>query len=403
MSKIICDVCGTSYSDSATNCPVCGTARSDGAKPSVEPIEVTEETPKGGRFAKTPEPKATPAQKLRNRDSKVDSNSNLPMIIIVTVLLLAIVAVCVFIAVRFMDKPADNPSTGPSTSSTAPTQPTTPVQVPCTGIELLNNETRSLSFTSATDSAKLMMKALPENTTDSVTYTFTSSNPAVALVDQTGLVTPVATGKATITVSYGVFSVDVEVDVNLPVVITELKLLYSDVTLSPTNGLKLNLYNGEIDASEITWTSADETVATVENGVVTAVGNNNRGVVITATYGELKATCLVRVSGMTQRDYYLSTGYQTGTDISVTLQMGKDETFTLKLIDKNSNEAVKNVKWSFSPEGPGFCTMTELADGVKVTATKDTTSAKGGYVYVQAELNGEVYRCKIYTKAATQE
>ena len=28
MSKIICDVCGTTYPDSATQCPICGCVRS---------------------------------------------------------------------------------------------------------------------------------------------------------------------------------------------------------------------------------------------------------------------------------------------------------------------------------------------------------------------------------------
>lgn len=405
MSKIICDVCGSSYSENATQCPICGTAKSDSAKPAAEPV-VEEQAPKGGRFSRNnvSRPASGGRKPSENKDGKDEPSSNLPMIIIVTVLLLAIVAVCVFIAVRFMDKP-DDPAGSSSSSDIANTDPSGPavVDVPCTGIELVNNDTNTLSFSAANETARLTMKALPENTTEDVTYTFTSSNPAVVLVDPTGVVTPVASGSATITVSYGSYSVTVDVTVDLPVVITELKLKYSDVTLSPSNGLVLNLYDGEVDAADITWTSADETVATVENGVVTAVGNNKKGVVITATYGDLKATCLVRVTGITERDYYLSTGYQTGTDISVTLVMGSDESFTLKLIDKKTNEPVKDVTWTFSPEGGSFCTKTVLEDGVKVTATKATTSATGGFVYIQAEYNGEVYRCRIYTQPAASQ
>ena len=27
MSKVICDICGTSYSENAANCPICGSSR----------------------------------------------------------------------------------------------------------------------------------------------------------------------------------------------------------------------------------------------------------------------------------------------------------------------------------------------------------------------------------------
>lgn len=47
------------------------------------------------------------------------------------------------------------------------------------------------------------------------------------------------------------------------------------------------------ELSEVTWTSSDETVATVVNGVVTAVGEGQA--VITATCGEFNSTCIVTV------------------------------------------------------------------------------------------------------------
>lgn len=409
MSKIICDVCGSSYSETATQCPICGTAKAEDAKPAVETV-VEETAPKGGKFSKPNTRKPGDAGKS-NQDKKgsgEENPSNLGMIIIVTVLLLAIVAVCVFIAVRFMDKPDPKPTTptgSSSTQSTAPSTAPTTAKVPCTGIELVNAANKTLSFNAAGKTAQLDVKALPENTTDDVVCTYTSSNPSVALVDQSGKVTAVADGTATITIAYNTYSIKVDVTCTIAPVVSELKLLYSDVTLSPSNGLTLKLYNGEVDAADITWTSADETVAIVENGVVTAVGNNNKGVIITATYGELKATCLVRVTGIKDQSYQLTTGYTSGSTIMVTLTMGVDESFNLKLIDKE-NKAVTDAVWTFSPEGKDFCTKTETAEGVKVTAVKATKTAdgtnvaSGGYVYVQTEYENEIYRCRIYINAA---
>ena len=406
MSKIVCDVCGSTYSENEVQCPICGTTKSEAAKPAVEAIGEDVNT-NNGKFSKNNSRKngvgATAKKSGENKSANGNEEgapSNMAMIIIVGVLLMAIIAVCIFIAVRIFDQP-DMPATNPSTTeSTAPTI----LEIPCTGIELIGNADKTLNFAALTDSAQLNVKALPENTTETVTYTYTSSDPSIVIVDAYGLVTPVASGNATITVAYGSYSIVVNVTCDIPAPITELTLRYTDVTLSPANGLSLNLYNGELDPSLITWTSADESVAIVENGVVTAVGNNKYGVKITATYGDLSATCLVRVTGMEERAFLLTTGYQSGTEISVTLTMGSDESFLLKLINKETQEVVKDVVWTFSPEGPKYCTKAAEEDGLRVTATADTTTAQGGYVYVQAEYEGEVYRCKIIIKPAqTQE
>ena len=52
MNKIICDICGTSYPETADQCPICGTAKDVSAESLLEEEVVTAtERPKGGRFA----------------------------------------------------------------------------------------------------------------------------------------------------------------------------------------------------------------------------------------------------------------------------------------------------------------------------------------------------------------
>jgi hypothetical protein len=59
----------------------------------------------------------------------------------------------------------------------------------------------------------------------------------------------------------------------------------------------------------ITWSSDNETIATVENGVVTAIANGTAN--ITATCGEYSASCTVTVSGV-ERNILAGVGWNSG-------------------------------------------------------------------------------------------
>ena len=401
MSKIVCDVCGSTYSETEAQCPICGTAKSEAAKPVVE-ASGEDLANRGGKFSKTntrktgPGNSKKPGQERNNSNGEEGAPSNLAMIVIVAVLLLAIVAVCVFIAVRLIGRP-ENPNPG-STSSTQSTSQT----IPCTGIELVDSTNQTLSFTDLTQTAQLSVKALPENTTDTVVCTYTSSNPSVALVNETGLVTPVASGNATITIAYGSYTISVSVTCDIPKPITELKLTKTEVTLSPDNGLTVQLYDGELDPADIKWTSSDETVAYVENGLVTAVANGK--VTITASYGDLDpVTCKINVNGMnTETDYALACTW--GVKNDATMEIG--DTIEVFLVDKATSEPVTGLTWTPSNDFPKCCTVENTDKGVKITATATTKTDEisGQYVLIQTTYEGQVYKFKIrINQPAAQE
>lgn len=397
MSKIVCDVCGSTYSETEAQCPICGTAKSEAAKPVVE-ANGEDQASKGGKFSKTNNRKtgAGSTRKSGNENNKAGEDgapSNLAMIVIVAVLLLAIVAVCVFIAVRLIGQPDDPGSSSSSTQSTNQT-------IPCTGIELVDSANQTLSFTDLTQTAQLSVKALPENTTDTVVCTYTSGNPAVVQVSDTGLVTPVANGTATITIAYGSYTISVSVTCDIPAPITEIKLIKTEITLSPTNGLTVQLYDGELDPSDIVWTSSDETIAFVENGLVTAVSNGK--VTITATYGNLTATCKINVSGMNaETSYTLACTWGVKNDAT----MVEGEKIEIFLIDKETNQPVTGLEWTPSNDFKNGCaSFVATEKGIEVTALKTTANVSGQYVYIQTTYEGEVYRFIIRIKAAeTQE
>ena len=59
MSKIICDICGTRYPDTAEQCPICGHIREGDVQPvddffamEEEPVETYQKV-RGGRFSKS--------------------------------------------------------------------------------------------------------------------------------------------------------------------------------------------------------------------------------------------------------------------------------------------------------------------------------------------------------------
>ncbi len=328
-----------------------------------------------------------PSDNRRSTDRrKQENNSNMAMIAIVAILLLAIVVVCVFIAVRVMDR-SDAPDTTSGITTTAPTTNT----IACTGITLQDQTMENLKFTAKTDSALLLVKALPENTTEDVVCTFVSGDPTVAIVDNKGNVTPVSNGNTTITVSYKAYQITVNVTCQLAEAPAKLVLAYEDVTMG-ANNKTLNLYHGTMDPSEIQWTSSDEAVATVNNGVVTALKDGKT--TITATYGEQKATCIIRVSGLEKEEkavYALHGGWNYTND--VTLKLGSDNTFTLTLRNKTTGEVIKGLTWNVGDDFAKCCTKVETADGgVKITATS------AGTVKIWTEYEGQKYECTIRIK-----
>lgn len=121
---------------------------------------------------------------------------------------------------------------------------------------------------------------------DGSELTWTSSDETKATVDATGLVTALAAGAVTITATSGEASASVELTVKsavVPVTVTIEAPSSTDVV----NGTTLQLVGAASDGSTLTWTSSDDTIATVDStGLVTADATNVGTVTITATSGD---------------------------------------------------------------------------------------------------------------------
>ena len=146
--------------------------------------------------------------------------------------------------------------------------------------------------------ATLKATVLPENAEDR-SFNWRSSNQSIARIDADGRVSALSAGTVTITATTtdGGLTAACEVTVYTP---------YIDVTSVTLNKYSLNFIEGEsetltatvmpVNATDksIVWSSSNTMVATVDNGLVTAVKEGSA--TITAAAGGKTANCTVTVS-----------------------------------------------------------------------------------------------------------
>ena len=410
--KVICDVCGTTFPETATHCPICGCAKSPAAQTVAgDEQQVNQENStantyaRGGRFAKNNVKRNSRERTSggrfsgdRNRQNdKPEGNKGL--IAVVIILLLAIIMVVVYIGVNVFLKGIGNSDNSGNNTGSSASQDSEGNQVgdniPCTDITILP----LVELKTENEQLLLDVKLTPENTTDTVS--FSSADPDVATVDANGLLKPgTKQGETVITVICGtvvkqctvistvgeppVSSVPESQGPALPegfVLKLETYKGSGEITIA-AEGASHQLYKESmgIKASDITWTTSDPSVATVENGKV--IGVDRGTCTITATIGDQTATCLVRCPF----DAAPETNYQLS-HASVTLAQG--ETFNLSLKDKSTGANVQGIEWSASVAG-----VVEI-DGNKITG--GTVSKLTG-VDVYTEYEGVKYICKVYVK-----
>lgn len=182
-------------------------------------------------------------------------------------------------------------------SNKAATVKVTVKPVAVTGV-ILNSTSAELKAKGET--VQLTATVNPSNATDK-TVTWKSSNPAVATVDANGVVKAVANGTATITAKAGDKTATCTVKVNIPpvtVAVTGVSLNADSVKLTAkgeTKTLTATVNPSNATDKTVTWKSSNTAVATVENGVVKAVGNGTTTITVTTKDGGFTDTCNVEV------------------------------------------------------------------------------------------------------------
>lgn len=386
MSKIVCDVCGSSYSESESHCPICGTAKPEEGKPVVE-TTAQEPSRRAGRYSKNGASKSA-GGRTSDREKNAGNGqapSNLAMIIIVAVLLLAIAITAVFVIIRLLPDDGGNDNTSGSTDSTASVSK----EVPCTGIVLEIEANENLEFTELSP-VTLGVKALPENTTEQIKLACLSSDEsvvkAVVQADGTVLVTPIDSGTATVTITYRDYSVTVNVNCNIPIKL-ETNDGQTDYTITGKNPMDLleKLKNaGRLDPSKLTCESANSDIIRVDGTKLVPVMNSNVGVKVTVRYEGVEEALelLIRVAGVKDTLYELSDA-----DNDTTIDVG--ESFVLYVKDKDGKPVTEGITWTVSNDFNKCCTYVQTENGVKITGTASTKPYSGTYVLIYANYSYE--------------
>lgn len=404
MSKIICDVCGTSYPETATQCPICGCVRPVDTV-TVNTENVAEEMSprgtytyvKGGRFSKANVKKRNSTNHVFTTGSNSEketpvekSKGDKGFTVTICVLLFAIIAVVIYIVLHFFAPSlGTTESSDPLASSTTETTTEEPTEeiIPCADI-IVSNTVVELDKAGAAH--LLNVTTDPVDTTDEVM--FVSSDETVATVTPDGKIVAVGPGQAVITVSCGEAEAECRVVCTFETIPDESTDPSTEPTVS-ADDFKLNredftmgkkgetwlLYNGEIPVKQIVWTSDNEKVVTIKDGVVTAVGSG-----FTTVHGEYngkKVSCIVRCgSGVgkyveTSSDTQESvTGKYSASRSDVTLYLNGTKSFELKLLDSDNNPV--DVIWSV--EDATICSVTgNTVTGLKAGTTKVFVTYEG--------------------------
>ena len=160
------------------------------------------------------------------------------------------------------------------------------------------------SLTLVKGTSETLVATVKEDDADDKTLTWTSSDEAVAMVSQSGYVLAVSTGTCDISATAGGKSAVCNVNVIIPV--TSISLDQTEMSLYPGEAKQLTATVLPSDATDktVTWTSSDESVATVSNsGIVTGIANGS--CTITAKAGDYSDYCSVGIGGIPlNSDYF---------------------------------------------------------------------------------------------------
>jgi len=326
MSKVICDVCGTSYPDTATQCPICGYVRTTSTQSDASQADTKEGYTyvKGGRFSKANVKKrngangAVTANIVRDKKKKPKNESggsgNKGLLITVLVLLILIVSVVLYITFRhiiFNDVDVNEGNNAPTSDFTSDDEQEESEDQ----AKQFMFEKTQITMTKVDETQTLYITPLPA-TADQLTVSSSNKKVATAVLDDGVVrVTAVGPGEAVISLTSGSFTDECKVFCDIE---KEIKLR-GNLELKSVDATEDLLLNRdeftEEELAEMEWTTSAEKIAHVENGVVTVRGEGEAE--ITVEYRgktqTLTVKCSIQEDGTSTGDAELDFSVSAGT------------------------------------------------------------------------------------------
>ena len=208
--------------------------------------------------------------------------------------------------------------------------------------------------------------------------TWTSTKPKVASVTEEGLVSALSEGNTTITVMVsGKTASCVVTVVKGFVAVTSIKLDKASLEMveGDTETLSASVLPDDATDKTVTWTSSEKGVATVKDGVVSAISPGTA--TITAKAGDVTATCKVTV----QKRIIAVESIELN---KAELSLVEGESETLKATVKPDNATDKTLSWTSSDSS-----IAVVDNNGKVTAVKE------GETTVTATAGERTASCKV--------
>ena len=263
----------------------------------------------------------------------------------------------------------------------------TPVVINVTGVTL-DKTTVSLEEGNTTT---LTATVAPANATNKA-VTWSSSNTSVATVDN-GKITAIKAGTATITVTTEdgnkTATCNVTVTEKAPTIINVTGVTLDQTTVSLEEGSNTTLTATVAPANAtnkaVTWKSSDDSVATVDNGKVTAVKAGIATITVTTADGNKTATCKVTVTE--KAPTIINVTGVTLDQTTVSLEEGSNTTLTATVAPANATN--KAVTWKSSN------TSVATVDNGKVAAVKAGTAT----ITVTTEDGSKTATCEVTVTA----
>jgi uncharacterized protein YjdB len=236
----------------------------------------------------------------------------------------------------------------------------TSVSIDKTSLELIEGDSETLTAT-----------VKPDDATDK-TVTWSTSDASVATVAG-GKVTAIKPGIATITAQAGGKSAKCNVTVSkrvIPVTSIWLDANYLELVIGESQIITATVKPDNATDKAVSWSTDDASVATVEDGVVTAVGKGSA--MITAQAGDCTVTCEVAV--------WVPVESVTLNKSELDLVKGQRETLVATVLPDDASD--KNVTWSSSDE--------YIAT---VNRSGRVTAQNGGTAIITAQAGDETATC----------
>lgn len=348
MSKIICDICGTVFQDTAECCPICGYAHESGTAEDLLADSPLLERGKNTVSASAPKPQKQkeifdfdevnpPDYEDREYDDGMDDSDDadhrpnvLLVVLLVTVITLLLAATAFLFFCFYLPNANAQP---PQTETVQVTEDvteqipeTTELVIPCQNLALTSGVTE---LTREGQLWLLHVTVLPEDTTDLLV--FRSEDESVVTVSEGGRLTAIGEGETYVYITCGEKEIKCKVVVRFveetqpaaetvpeetaaqsqEISATEPEETVAETTAAtePTEAIVLKLKQSDVSSSkrgvsfdleldcdlkpeDVTWLTLDSTVAIVKNGTVTTIGSGSTKIV--AQYNGQQAVCIIR-------------------------------------------------------------------------------------------------------------